>query len=134
MEGLFMRIVRGEIPAYKVMESEHCLAFLDIFPLVEGHVLVVPKVEVDSVFEVPEPYYTGMWTMARQLAPAIQSAFSCLKVGVAVVGLEVPHAHMHLVPLQSVEDLNFARPKLKMEPSALQAHAERIRSALTLGM
>ncbi len=126
-----MKIVRGEIPAHVVAENEHALAFLDIFPLAFGHVLVIPKIEVNAVYEVPEPYYSAVWTLVRQLAPAIQSAFPCRKVGIAVIGLEVPHAHVHLVPIDDVVDLSFARPKLRPLPEELQEHAARIQGFLS---
>ena len=126
-----MKIVRGEIPAHVVAENEHALAFLDIFPLAFGHVLVIPKIEVNAVYEVPEPYYSAVWAMVRQLAPAIQSAFPCRKVGMAVIGLEVPHAHVHLVPIDDVVDLSFARPKLRPSPEELQEHAARIQGFLS---
>ncbi len=126
-----MKIVRGEIPAHVVAENEHVLAFLDIFPLAFGHVLVIPKIEVNAVYEVPEPYYSAVWTLVRQLAPAIQSAFPCRKVGMAVIGLEVPHAHVHLVPIDDVVDLSFARPKLRPSPEELQEHAARIQGFLS---
>ena len=126
-----MKIVRGEIPAHVVAENEHALAFLDIFPLAFGHVLVIPKIEVNAVYEVPEPYYSAVWTLVRQLAPAIQLAFPCRKVGMAVIGLEVPHAHVHLVPIDDVVDLSFARPKLRPSPEELQEHAARIRGFLS---
>lgn len=126
-----MKIVRGEIPAHVVAENEHALAFLDIFPLAFGHVLVIPKIEVNAVYEVPEPYYSAVWTLVRQLAPAIQLAFPCRKVGMAVIGLEVPHAHVHLVPIDDVVDLSFARPKLRPLPEELQEHAARIRGFLS---
>ncbi|MFZ4630091.1 MAG: HIT family protein [Bacteroidia bacterium] len=126
-----MKIVRGEIPAHVVAENEHALAFLDIFPLAFGHVLVIPKIEVNALYEVPEPYYTAVWALVRQLAPAIQSAFPCRKVGMAVIGLEVPHAHVHLVPIDDVVDLSFARPKLRPSPEELQEHAARIQGFLS---
>lgn len=130
MQGLFMRIVKGEIPAYKVLENDMVLAFLDIFPLVPGHTLVIPKVEVDSIYDLDEGYYQALWEMTRNISPAIKKAFPCIKVGIAVIGLEVPHAHVHLVPLQNVSDLNFARPKLKPDQSELAKNAELIRSFL----
>jgi histidine triad (HIT) family protein len=126
-----MKIVRGEIPAHVVAENEHALAFLDIFPLAFGHVLVIPKIEVNALYEVPEPYYSAVWALVRQLAPAIQSAFPCRKVGMAVIGLEVPHAHVHLVPIDDVVDLSFARPKLRPSPEELQEHAARIQGFLS---
>jgi len=124
-----MKIIRKEIPAHVVAENEHALAFLDIFPLAFGHVLVIPKIEVNAIYDVPEPYYSAVWAMVRQLAPAIQSAFPCRKVGMAVIGLEVPHAHVHLVPMNSADDVNFTRPKLKPSSEELIQMAERIRSA-----
>jgi histidine triad (HIT) family protein len=126
-----MKIVRGEIPAHVVAENEHALAFLDIFPLAFGHVLVIPKIEVNAIYDVPEPYYSAVWSLARRLAPAIQLAFPCRKVGMAVIGLEVPHAHVHLVPIDDVEDLSFARPKLRPSPEELQEHAARIQGFLS---
>jgi histidine triad (HIT) family protein len=126
-----MKIVRGEIPAHVVAENEHALAFLDIFPLAFGHVLVIPKIEVNAIYDVPEPYYSAVWSLARRLAPAIQLAFPCRKVGMAVIGLEVPHAHVHLVPIDNVVDLSFARPKLRPNPEELQEHAARIQGFLS---
>jgi histidine triad (HIT) family protein len=126
-----MKIVRGEIPAHVVAENEHALAFLDIFPLAFGHVLVIPKIEVNAIYDVPEPYYSAVWSLARRLAPAIQLAFPCRKVGMAVIGLEVPHAHVHLVPIDDVVDLSFARPKLRPSPEELQEHAARIQGFLS---
>ncbi|NBV04325.1 MAG: HIT domain-containing protein [Cytophagia bacterium] len=130
MQGLFMRIVKGEIPAHKVLENDLVLAFLDIFPLAPGHTLVIPKVEVDSVYDLDGEHYQALWDMTRNIAPAIKKAFPCLKVGIAVIGLEVPHAHVHLVPLQNVADLNFARHKLKPDQAELEHNAGLIRSFL----
>ena len=126
-----MKIIRREIPAHVIAENEHALAFLDLFPLAFGHVLVIPKIEVNAIYDVPEPYYLAVWAMVRQLAPAIQSAFPCRKVGMAVIGLEVPHAHVHLVPMNEVGELSFARPKLRPSPEELQEHAARIRGFLS---
>ena len=126
-----MKIIRREIPAHVIAENEHALAFLDLFPLAFGHVLVIPKIEVNAIYEVPEPYYSAVWALVRQLAPAIQSAFPCRKVGMAVNGLEVPHAHVHLVPINAVGELSFARPKLRPLPEELQEHAARIRGFLS---
>ena len=126
-----MKIIRREIPAHVIAENEHALAFLDLFPLAFGHVLVIPKIEVNAIYEVPEPYYSAVWALVRQLAPAIQSAFPCRKVGMAVIGLEVPHAHVHLVPMNEVGELSFARPKLHPLPEELQEHAARIRGFLS---
>ena len=131
MQGLFMRIVKGEIPAHKILENDLVLAFLDIFPLVPGHTLVIPKVEVDSIYDLDEAHYHALWEMTRNIAPAIKKAFPCLKVGIAVIGLEVPHAHVHLVPMNEVGELSFARPKLRPLPEELQEHAARIRGFLS---
>ena len=126
-----MKIIRREIPAHVIAENEHALALLDLSPLAFGHVLVIPKIEVNAIYDVPEPYYSTVWAMVRQLAPAIQSAFPCRKVGMAVIGLEVPHAHVHLVPMNEVGELSFARPKLRPLPEELQEHAARIRGFLS---
>lgn len=127
MPSIFTRIINGEIPSYKVAENQHCFAFLDINPLAEGHVLVVPKQEVDYLFDLDEATYTALMRFCKQLAPAISQAVPCLRVGMAVAGLEVPHAHVHLIPLNSMQDIDFGKPKLQLSPQAL-AVAERIRS------
>lgn len=116
MASIFSRIVAGEIPCYKVAEEERYLAFLDIFPLVEGHVLVIPKQEVDYLFDLDPETYAGLTDFARRVALAVGAAVPCRRVGVAVLGLEVPHAHIHLIPLNSERDIDFSRPKLKLEP------------------
>src|ERR1700752_5067382 len=116
---IFSRVVAGEIPAYKVSESIDFLAFLDIAPLAEGHVLVIPKKEVDYIFDLDDETYTGLQIFAKIVATAIKKAIPCKKVGVAVIGLEVPHAHIHLIPMNQVNDLNFARPKLSFTPEEL---------------
>jgi histidine triad (HIT) family protein len=127
MPSLFMRIVNGEIPAHKITEDEQFLAFLDIFPLAEGHTLVIPKQEIDYLFDLPEALYTGLFSFARKLATPIQRACPCLRVGLAVLGLEVPHAHIHLIPLNSLEDINFSKPKLKPSQEELSRTALRIK-------
>lgn len=114
MSSIFSKIVKGEIPCFKVAEDEQFLAFLDIFPLVRGHVLVIPKVETDYLFDLDDQTYSNLMLFAKRVAWAIQRAISCQKVGVAVLGLEVPHAHIHLVPLNSENDINFSKPKLKL--------------------
>jgi histidine triad (HIT) family protein len=126
MSSIFTRIVNGEIPSYKVAENEHFYAFLDIGPLNEGHTLVIPKKEVDYLFDLDATTYTGLFAFCRQVAAAIDRAVPCLRVGMAVIGLEVPHVHVHLVPLHSPHDLDFARPKLKLSPEQMQAIAARI--------
>jgi histidine triad (HIT) family protein len=127
---LFSKIVAGEIPAYKVAESNDFLAFLDINPLAEGHVLVIPKKEVDYLFDLDDETYTGLQLFAKIVADGIRKAIPCKRVGVAVIGLEVPHAHIHLIPLNKVSDINFERPKLSFRPEQLEATAEKIRMAL----
>ncbi len=106
--------MNGEIPSYKIAESENCYAFLDVMPLAKGHVLVVPKKEVDYIFDLEDDLLTEMNLFAKKLSKAIERAIPCKRIGVAVIGLEVPHAHIHLLPLNSVQDINFAQPKLKL--------------------
>ena len=130
MASIFTKIVKGEIPCHKIAESDEFLAFLDIFPLAKGHVLVIPKVETDSIFDVEENNYAKLWVFARQVAKAIEKSIPCKRVGVAVIGLEVPHAHIHLIPLQSVEDINFSRPKLKLAPEEFQSIADKIKAQI----
>jgi histidine triad (HIT) family protein len=127
MASLFSRIIAGEIPAHKVAETPDYLAFLDINPLVEGHVLVIPKKEVDYIFDLDDDTYLGLMSFAKNVAAAIEKAIPCLRVGVAVIGLEVPHAHIHLVPLNDMDDINFSRKKLKFSAEELAATAEKIR-------
>lgn len=130
MASIFTKIVKGEIPCHKIAESDDFLAFLDIFPLAKGHVLVIPKVETDSIFDVEQNNYAKLWVFARQVAKAIEKSIPCKRVGVAVIGLEVPHAHIHLIPLQSVEDINFSRPKLKLASEEFQSIAEKIKAQI----
>jgi len=127
---IFSKIVAGEIPAYKVAESDDFLAFLDISPLAEGHVLVIPKQEVDYLFDLDDLVYNELQIFAKIVAVALKKAIPCKRVGVAVIGLEVPHAHIHLIPLNHVSDINFERPKLSFTPEQLEATAEKIRQAL----
>jgi histidine triad (HIT) family protein len=123
---IFSKIIKGEIPSYKIAEDEKFFAFLDIFPLVEGHTLVVPKMEVDKIFDLPADYLTGMMSFAKPIAKSIEKSFRCNRCGIAVVGLEVPHAHMHLVPINSIDDLNFSRGKMKLTPDQLKKAQEKI--------
>ncbi|NII23785.1 HIT family protein [Pseudoflavitalea sp. X16] len=127
---IFSKIIAGEIPSYKIAENDKFFAFLDIFPLVEGHVLVVPKVEVDKFFDMPDQYLAEILTFARPIAHAIESVFPCNRCGISVVGLEVPHAHLHLIPINSADDLNFTRGKLKLSPDQLKAIQQKIVSKL----
>jgi len=130
MSTIFSKIVSGEIPVHKVAESNEFLAFLDINPLAKGHVLVIPKKETDYIFDLEDDAYVGVWMFAKIVASGVKRAFPCKKVGIAVVGLEVAHAHIHLIPINHVEDINFARKKLKLSDEELAVHAEKIREAL----
>ncbi len=130
MSTIFSKIVSGEIPAHKVAESNDFLAFLDIAPLARGHVLVIPKKETDYIFDMTDADYVGLWVFARIVAQGIKQVFPCEKVGVAVVGLEVAHAHIHLIPINGVADINFSRPKLTLTPDELASDALKIREAL----
>lgn len=127
---IFSKIIAGQIPSYKIAESEKFIAFMDIEPLVTGHVLVVPKTEVDRIFDVPDEYLAEMLVFAKPIAKAIEKAFNCNRCGISVIGLEVPHAHMHLVPINSSSDLNFTRSKLKVTAEELQAAQQKILAGL----
>ena len=126
MASIFTRIVNGEIPCYKIAEDEHFFAFLDIFPLAVGHVLVIPKNEIDYLFDLDDNEIVGLMLFSKRVAVALKKAVPCLKVGVAVLGLEVPHAHIHLVPLNSESDINFAKPKLKLSSDEFVEIASKI--------
>jgi histidine triad (HIT) family protein len=127
METIFSKIVRGEIPCYKVAENDEFLAFLDIQPIRKGHVLVIPKVEVDYIFDLEDDLLANMMIFSKQVAISIKKHFPCKKVGVTVIGLEVPHAHIHLIPINSLNDMNFAQEKLKLDSSELQEIALKLR-------
>ena len=126
MASIFSRIVIGEIPCYKVAEDDNYLAFLDIFPLAVGHVLVIPKNEIDYLFDLADNDFSGLMLFSKRVALALKKAVQCKKVGVAVLGLEVPHAHIHLVPLNSESDINFSKPKLKLTTVELSEIASKI--------
>jgi histidine triad (HIT) family protein len=123
---IFSKIIQGDIPAYKIAENELFFAFLDIFPLQKGHVLVVPKIEVDKVFELPDNYLAQILVFAKPIAAAIAACFPCNRVSMVTVGLEVPHAHLHLIPINQADDLNFANPKLQLSKADLIAIQEAI--------
>jgi len=127
---IFSKIIAGEIPCYKIAENEKFFAFLDIFPMSEGHTLVVPKKEIDKFFDVPDEYLNELLLFAKPIAKAIEAAFECNRVGISVIGLEVPHAHMHLVPINSADDLNFTRPKLKLTDEQFKTIQQKILSHL----
>ena len=123
---IFSKIIAGTIPSYKIADNEHFFAFLDIAPLKKGHVLVVPKHETDKIFDLPDEFLSGMLVFAKPIAMAIEQSFPCNRCGIIVIGLEVPHAHMHLIPINSADDLNFANPKLKLTPDEFVAIQQRI--------
>ena len=123
---IFSKIIKGDIPSYRIAEDDYFLAFLDINPLRKGHVLVIPKEEIDKFFDMSEAYLSGILVFAQPIARAIEKSFSCNRCGIAVVGLEVPHAHMHLVPIDHIDDLNFKKPKLKLSDEEFRGIQEKI--------
>ena len=127
---IFSKIIAGEIPCYKLAENEHFIAFLDIFPLRHGHTLVVPKIEVDKLFDVPDEYLTGLLTFAKPIAKAIEKAYPCNRVSILTVGLDVPHAHVHLIPMNRTDDMNLMNKKLSLSKEELKEVQERILSNL----
>lgn len=130
MATVFSRIIRAEIPACKIAEDDRYFAFLDINPLKAGHTLVIPKQETDYIFDLDDDMLAGMVIFAKKVAAAIKEAFPCNRIGMAVLGLEVPHAHIHLVPIDSLEDMNFRNPKLKFSQDEFNSIAEKIRSKI----
>ena len=132
MATIFTRIIRGEIPCYKIAEDERYFAFLDINPLRAGHTLVVPKKEVDYLFDLDDDLLSGIIIFSRKVSKAIKDSVPCTRIGVAVIGLEVPHAHIHLVPMDSMEDLNFRNPKLKFTPDEFKTLAKKISEKVIL--
>ncbi len=129
MTSIFSKIVAGEIPCYKIAETENCLAFLDVNPLVEGHVLVIPKKEIDYIFDLDEDVFCELHLLSKKVAKAIKKIIHCKRIGVAVIGLEVPHAHIHLVPLNTIGDINFSRPKMNISNAELEEVGARIAEA-----
>lgn len=127
---IFTKIIKGEIPSYKIAENEHFYAFLDIFPLVQGHTLVIPKAETDKFFDVADNLLQEWLLFAKPIAQAIEKVVPCNRIGVSVVGLEVPHAHMHLIPINSADDMNFSRSKLKLSPEEFKAIQAQIIAAM----
>ncbi len=127
---IFSKIIAGEIPSYKIAESEKFYAFLDIFPLREGHTLVVPKRETDNLFDLSKDYLSEILLFAQPIAKAIEKSFDCNRCGISVIGLEVPHAHVHLIPINSANDLNFTQSKLKLSPEEMRAVQQKIISNL----
>ena len=123
---IFSKIIAGEIPSYKIAENDKFFAFLDIFPLREGHILVVPKKAVDNFFDLPEEYLKELLVFAQPIAKAIENSFDCNRCGISVIGLEVPHAHMHLIPINAANDLNFTQPKLKVAEERMKEIQKKI--------
>lgn len=131
MSSIFTKIVNDEIPSYKVAEDENYLAFLDAFPLTYGHVLVIPKNETDYIFDLESEEYIGLWKFSQRVAKAMDQVLICERIGVAVIGLEVPHTHIHLVPINGVSDINFEKEKKSFSPEKMKDIAQKINSALS---
>jgi histidine triad (HIT) family protein len=131
MPSIFSRIISGDIPCHKIAENEKYIAFLDINPLAEGHTLIVPKQETDYIFDLEDELLAGMIVFAKTVATAIGKCISCKRVGIAVLGLEVPHAHIHLIPINDLGDIDFTKPKLRFTPDEFKKTAEKIRTALS---
>lgn len=126
MASIFSRIVSGEIPCYKIAEDDRFLAFLDVHPLVQGHTLVIPKLEQDYIFDIEDEDYMAFQLFAKKVAKQLKAKIECKRIGVAVIGLEVPHAHIHLIPINTIDDMNFSREKLKLTPDMLRELAVKI--------
>ena len=131
MPSIFTKIIHGEIPCYKIAEDENYFSFLDINPLAKGHTLVIPKKEIDYIFDMDDSLHAGLWNFAKKISHAVEKAVPCKRIGIAVIGLEVPHAHIHLIPINSVGDMNFARPKLQLSKEELEETAQKIREQLS---
>jgi histidine triad (HIT) family protein len=132
MASVFTKIINGEIPCYKIAEDDRYFAFLDINPLREGHTLVVPKKETDYIFDLDDDTFAGLMVFSKKIASALKAAIPCARIGVAILGLEVPHAHIHLVPMNSMEDVNFRNPKLKFTPEEFNSIAQKIKDKIRL--
>jgi histidine triad (HIT) family protein len=130
MDSIFTKIIKGEIPAYIIAEDDNFIAFLDVFPLVEGHTLVIPKQQVDYIFNLDDSTLAGLNVFAKKIALAIEKSVSCKRIGTAVIGLEVPHAHIHLIPIQHVNDIDFSRKKLSFTPNQFQNTLDKIKQNL----
>lgn len=130
MSTVFTKIINGDIPSYKIAENEYCYAFLDIFPLQLGHCLVVPKIEVDQLYELDSTYFSELMNFSKQIARAMKLALSCNRIGSAVIGLEVPHAHIHLIPINNMDDMNFSNEKLNLSSEEFESIAKKIREQL----
>ena len=130
MSSIFSKVISGELPSYTILEDDDHLAFLDINPLARGHVLVIPKKQTDYIFDINTLEYLALWKFTKKVAQAINKSFKCKRVGIAVIGLEVPHTHIHLVPINSLEDLDFSRPKLKLSNIDFEKDMNLIKSII----
>ncbi len=130
MSSIFTKIIKGEIPSYTLLEDDMCIAFLDIFPITKGHTLVVPKIEIDRIFDLPNSYLQHILTFAQPIAKAIEKAYPCNRVNIITVGLEVPHAHIHLIPTHTLSDVNLSKSKLSLTPIQLKEIQQKIQSFL----
>mgnify|MGYP006096526839 FL=1 len=130
MSSVFTKIINGEIAAHVIAEDEFCIAFLDVFPLVKGHVLIVPKVEVDNVFDLDNETFSKLHLFSKKISNAVEKAIPCERIGVAIIGLEVPHAHIHLIPLNKVDDINFSKPKIQIADKEMKEILQAIKSNL----
>ncbi|MDW8302544.1 MAG: HIT family protein [Bacteroidia bacterium] len=130
MASVFTKIIQGQLPCYKIAENEHCISFLDIQPIARGHTLVVPKVEVDYMFDLPDNVYVELHLFAKKIAAALKKAIPCQRICTAVVGFEVPHTHIHLIPANTIHDVNFTNPRLKFTPDEYQRIAAQIQQYL----
>ncbi|MBK9733542.1 MAG: HIT family protein [Saprospiraceae bacterium] len=130
MPSIFSRIIQGEIPCYKILENDQFLAFLDVFPLVKGHVLVIPKLEIDYIFDMDDILLSEMILFSKQVAIGMKAAIPCIKIGISVIGIEVPHAHIHLIPMNNVSDMNFNAKKLSLSTDEMTSIANQIKSKL----
>jgi len=126
VDSIFTKIIKREIPGYIIEENDEYIAFLDVFPLVKGHTLVIPKKQVDNLFDLDETTYLGLWNFAKKIADKVEKAIVCERIGIAVIGLEVPHAHIHLVPINHVEDINFSAPKIKVSEEEMKEIRQNI--------
>lgn len=129
MSTIFTKIINGEIPAHIIAENENFLAFLDVFPIAKGHTLVIPKKETDYIFDIEDSTYQDLWLFAKMVSKKVEKAIPCKRIGIAVIGLEVPHAHIHLVPLNEIGDINFTNPKLKLSEEEMTSIADSIRNS-----
>jgi histidine triad (HIT) family protein len=130
LPSIFTKIINGDIPCYKIAEDAHCIAFLDVFPLKKGHTLIVPKKEIDYLFDLESETYLGLMDFSKKIAIAIKLAYPCKRIGMTVIGLEVPHAHIHLIPINTMNDMNFSNEKLKLTNQEFEVCAENIKAFL----